>query len=224
MLNRGELQISQSNPKLSQIAQMHWTAELKSIIFQKGQVIIQKGQIVSGVYILHSGSLRIYTMDFNGIEKPIDHIRAGEMFLFSLERNMKSLTFPAWLKVDSSQAEIKYVSASVFWKAYADEPHIRDSIIEASLRRIYSMMSVIEKTLVYDVGSRIVHFLLLECLQSRNIKLSHQDIADRVGTSRERVSKYLKLLEKNGFVKLGRMKVIVGSIEELAKLIPKHAL
>lgn len=224
MLNQDEPKISLSKLNLSEIVQMYFKSEVKSLTFQKGEVVVRKGQVMSGVYVVHSGALRIFTLDSNGIEKPIDNIRPGEMCLFSLECIMKRLSFPAWLKVDSPQAEIKFVSGSTFRKVYLEEPSLRDSIFEASLRRIYSMMAVIEKTLVYDIGARINHFLLHECPENNIIELSHQDIADRVGTSRESVSKHLKSMENVGCIKLERMKIIVNSLEGLAKQIPKHAL
>jgi len=224
MLNSDAQSDTLSNLNLSANAQKYFDKEVKSFTFCRGEVIVHKGEEVSGVYIVQTGALRIYTLDPKGIEKPIDNVYAGEICLFSVDCIMKNLTYPAWLKIDSSEAKIKYIPASAFRQVYVDEPSLRDFIFEAMSRRIYSMMSVIEETLTHDVGSRINHFLLRECPVTGVIELSHQDIADRVGTSREVVSKHLKSLEKLGYIKLSRLKIIVNSSEELAKLLPRYAV
>lgn len=213
-----------SSLDLSRNTQEYLKTQVKSLTFHKGEIIVRKGQEVSGVYIVQTGALRILTFDPKGIEKPIDNINLGEICLFSVNCIMKRLTYPAWLKIDSTEAKVRHIPASAFRKAYVKEPSLRDFIFEAMSRRVYSMMSVIEETLTYDVGSRINHFLLRECPVTREIELSHQDIADRVGTSREVVSKHLKRLEKQGHIKLSRLKIIINSSEELAKLLPKHAM
>lgn len=68
---------------LSASASDYLEKEMKSISFQKGEVIIKKGQDVGGVYIVNEGELRIYTLDPNGIEKPIDNLNPGK-FVYSL--------------------------------------------------------------------------------------------------------------------------------------------
>lgn len=224
MLNPDAEPDTLSNLNLSASAQKYFEKEVKSFTFSRGEVIVHKGEEVGGVYIVQTGALRIFTLDPRGIEKTIDHVYSGEICLFSVDCIMKRLTYPAWLKIDSPEAKVKYISAFAFREVYVDEPSLRDFIFEAMSRRIYSMMSVIEETLTHDVGSRINHFLLRECPVTRVIELSHQDIADRVGTSREVVSKHLKSLEKLGHIKLARLKVIVNSSEELAKLLPRYAV
>lgn len=222
MLHPDMQQDSLSKLDLSKNAQEYFKTEVKSLTFKKGEVIVQKGQEIGGVYIVQSGALRIFALDPKGIEKPIDNVNPGEICLFSVDCIMKRLTYPAWLKIDSPEAKVNYIPASAFRRIYVQEPSLRDFIFAAMSRRIYSMMSVIEETLIYDVGSRINHFLLRECPLSREIELSHQDIAERVGTSREGVSKHLKSLENLGHIKLSRLKIVVNSSEELAKLLPKY--
>lgn len=224
MLNHDVPQDVLSNLDLSKNAQEYLTTEVKSLTFHKGEVIVQKGQEIGGVYIVQTGALRIFALDPKGVQKPIDNVYAGEICLFSVDCIMKRLTYPAWLKIDSSEANVKYIPAQAFRQVYVKEPSLRDFIFEAMSRRIYSMMSVIEETLTYDVGSRVNHFLLRECPVTREIELSHQDIADRVGTSREVVSKHLKSLEKLGHIQLSRLKIVVKSSEELAKLLPKYVM
>ncbi len=206
---------------LSKFTEDFFSKKVKTLNYCKGDVLVHKGEEIGGVYIVQNGALRIFTLDTKGIEKTIDHVYPGEICLFSVDCIMKRLTYPAWLKIDSPEASVRYIPASPFRQVYVEEPSLRDFIFEAMSRRIYSMMTVIEETLTHDVGSRINHLLLRECPVSRVIELSHQEIADRVGTTREVVSKYLKSLEKQGYVELARLKITVKSSEGLAKLLPK---
>ena len=51
--------------------------------------------------------------------------------------------------------------------------------------------------------------------------MGHQEIATRLGTAREVVSRHLKHLENAGFITLSRMKIYITSPQDLAKILPK---
>ncbi len=196
----------------------------KEFSFNKGDIVIQKGQKISGVYLVKSGSLRFFALDRNGNEKPIDILNAGEICVFSTNSVLKKLVFPVWVTVDSNSAEIFSIPAPTFIRIYKSEPYVREFILEAMSKRIYSMISLVEETATYDIGSQINCFLVKSCPENKTINISHQDIANRLGTAREVVSRHLKSLEAAGLVRLGRLKIDILSPQKLANILPKKAM
>jgi len=193
---------------------------IRKLSFGKGQMIIEKGQRIEGVYIVKSGSARIFSLDINGNEKPIDTLITGEICVFSINCVLNQLVFPAWLKVDSTEAEILAIPATTFKRVYQHEPSVSGFMLEAMSKRIYSMMSIIEETTTFDIGSRINNFLIRSCPESQTINIGHQEIANQLGTAREVVSRHLKTLEKLQLVKLSRMRIDILSPQRLANIHP----
>jgi CRP/FNR family transcriptional regulator len=195
--------------------------KIKNVSFKKGEIIIQKGQNIDGVYVVKHGALRIYTLDSNGNEKPIDNLNAGEICVFSISSIMNKIIFPAWVTIDSESADVFFIPAQTFKHLYENDPFVRKFVLEAMASRIYNMMGLVEESATYDIGTRINNFLLRSCSESQTINIGHQEIATRLGTAREVVSRHLKHLENTGFITLSRMKIYILSPQDLAKILPK---
>ncbi len=192
---------------------------VKQSTFKKAKTIIHKGQKVGGVFLVQSGVLRVYSIDADGNEKPIYTLGAGEVCVFSINCVLQQVVYPAWVSVDSATAEVISIPNTTFRYLYEQENRVRDYIVEALSQRIFDLMSVIEETSTLNLSARINSFLVRACNDENNIiTMSHQDIASRLGTAREVVSRHLKALEKQGFITLSRMKIQIVSPQQLAKL------
>ncbi len=198
--------------------------EVKKLNFKKDDVIIRKGQKVGGVYLVCSGRLRIFSMDSKGVEKPIYSLDAGEICIFSINCILKKILYPAWVTVDSAKAEVISIPTIIFRNLYDNEPSVRDYVTDALSLRIFDLMSRIEDVTVFDLGARINSFLVRSCNEGGIIQMSHQEIANRLGTAREVVSRHLKHLEKCGYITLSRMRVEVLLPQELAKISSHEAV
>lgn len=203
---------------LSEHSQSTLEKQTKLFCFKKGDVIVRKGQKVGGAYLLKSGTLRIYTLDTSGNEKPIYNLSAGEICLFSINCILKQVVYPAWVTVDTDSAEVIAIPTTAFRSLYDNEPYVREYVLNALSERIFDLMSAIEETSIYDINHRINSFLVRACPDDQVLNISHQDIATRLGTAREVVSRHLKQLEKRGYLKLSRMKITLLLPEELAAL------
>jgi len=200
----------QSEAELEKHSQLH--------SFNKGEAIVHKGQKVGGAYLVKSGVLRIYTLDFNGNEKPIYTLNAGEICIFSINCIFKQIVYPAWVTVDTEIAQVLSIPTKVFRLLYENEPSVRDYVLDSLSERIFDLMSSIEQTSIYDISHRINSFLVRSCPNDQTLNISHQEIAARLGTAREVVSRHLKQLENNGYIQLSRMKITITLPEELAKI------
>ncbi|RDE24257.1 Crp/Fnr family transcriptional regulator [Motiliproteus coralliicola] len=186
--------------------------------FSKGEVIIHKGQKTAGAYLVESGQLRIFTMDGNGNEKPIYQLDAGEICILSINAVLKQSVYPAWVSVETDQVVVRAIPASTFRELYNRDATVRDFVLAELSECIFGLMGNLEEAAVHDVDQRINSYLVRSCPQSGVLRISHQEIAARVGTAREVVSRHLKKLEKEGQVKLSRLKIELLDPVKLAQI------
>ena len=179
--------------------------------------IIRKGDTIGGAFLVENGSLRVYTIDLNGNEKPIYKVSSGELCIFSVNCIFNKMLYPAWVTNESENTRILSIPTSAFQSLYEQELFVRDYIVDSLSKRIFDLMSSIEEVSTHDIGQRINSYLVRSCPDDRILRISHQDIAKHLGTAREVVSRHLKRLEKAGFIELSRMKINIVSPSALAK-------
>lgn len=209
---------------LSSSSQVGLQRDARCQTFQQGEVIIHKGQAVGGAYIALAGELRIYTLDANGYEKPIYSLQSGEVCVFSLNCVFKQVVYPAWVTIDSKEADVLAIPASHFRALYESEPVVRDYVLDSMSQQIFDLMSSVEEVAVHDIGYRINSFLIRLCPSDQVLTIGHQEIATRLGTAREVVSRHLKALEKAELIRLSRMKITILQPQALAAIPPKNAV
>jgi CRP/FNR family transcriptional regulator, anaerobic regulatory protein len=180
--------------------------------------IIHKGDKIGGAYLIESGTLRVYTLDLNGNEKPIYNVSSGELCIFSVNCIFNKMFYPAWVRNETENTHIISIPTRAFQELYENELWVRDYLVNSLSHRIFELMSSIDEVTTQDVGQRINSYLVRACPEDGILKIGHQDIARQLGTAREVVSRHLKSLEKQGLIELSRMKIKILSPTSLADM------
>lgn len=203
---------------LSEAAQQKLERHIHRLTPKQGETVIYKGDAMNGVFLVESGKLRVYTLDSNGNEKPIYHVTSGDLCVFSINCIFSKMLYPAWVQNESEDTRIMSIPASIFQELYEEELSVRDYVVNSLSTHIFNLMSSLEEVSIHDVGQRINSYLVRACPEDHVLHISHQDIAQHLGTAREVVSRHLKSLEKAGYIELSRMKIKILSSVDLAAL------
>lgn len=173
-------------------------------VFKKGDVIVREGQYVKFLPIVLSGCIRVFQKKEDR-EILLYHVRAGETCTMSLAAayfNNKSsshgivlepadvLVFPAELV---NKWQLKYPS----WNRYVME----------MFRTRYDQLINSFEALAFDrIAGRVMNYLLAKshAEQTKQLTISHQQLASELGTTRVVISRILKEFEKEKKVKLSR--------------------
>ena len=85
-------------------------------------------------------------------------------------------------------------------------------IIDSYHNRLEEMLSVIKELAFFKLDDRLYKYLSnqVKIKKSNDLLITHQEIADDLNTSRVVISRILKLLEKEGKIKLNRRKIHVA--------------
>jgi CRP/FNR family transcriptional regulator, cyclic AMP receptor protein len=192
--------MSQLDPSLARLA-------ARGIVrsYRKNTIILNEGEPGDSLFVLLQGQVKVYATDENGREITYGTIEAcdyfGEMSLDGGPRSASVMTLDNCL--------CALVSRTAVQQHLAEEPEFALQLVTQVIRRARSATETARQMALLDVYGRVIH--TLEGQQGpathqspiQLTQITHQQIASRVGASREMVSRLLKDLEKGGYVELG---------------------
>ena len=173
--------------------------------YRKNTVILNEGEAGDSLYVLLEGQVKVYAIDQNGREITYGTIDAGdyfgEMSLDGGPRSASVMTLEPCLCVLVTRAAVQ--------QHLAEAPEFALQLVTQVIRRARSATETARQMALLDVYGRVIHTLEGQCgpatMQTpvQLTQITHQQIASRVGASREMVSRLLKDLEKGGYIDLG---------------------
>ena len=192
------------------------TASSVNRSYPKNTVIINENDHADSLYLIESGRVKVYCSDKNGKEFIMNTLTAGDHF-----------GELALLDDDKRTASVRTMEKSSFCIVYkedfnqvlAQQPNIAKTLIRNLTRRVRKLTQDVKALALQDVYGRVTNVLttLAEPRDDETSiipeKLTQQDIADRVGASREMVARILKDLTIGEYISFeGRNIVIKGKL------------
>jgi CRP/FNR family cyclic AMP-dependent transcriptional regulator len=174
-------------------------ARCKNAFYKKGDVIFHKTDLSTDLYIVNSGKLNAVVADEEGDEMVLAQFEKGAFFgeLSLLDGKGRSATIVA-----DKDSELAVLKQNVFLDLIYKNPQIAVELMTTLVDRLRKADAMIESLAFLEVGERLVR-TLLEAASGENApamgflktgKLTHKELAARIGCSREAVSKCLKVL------------------------------
>ena len=154
--------------------------------------------------------MRVIRTEEDGREILLYYIKAGESCIMSFLGGLHNETSKVKAEVEED-AEILFLSmdkVSLFIKAY---PQWLDYIFRLYHKRFEELLEIVNAIAFKKVDERLLNLLKKksELTQSKTIQITHEQLANELGTARVVVSRLLKQLEENGVVQLGRNKIFL---------------
>lgn len=176
-----------------------------------GRDVFVEGARVDAIPLLLSGVVRVYQTGESGREVTFYRFRPGESCVLTANAIISQQTFPAIATVEQ-EAEAVMIPADIF-REWVDEHQLwRNFYFDLISQRLASVMALVEEVAFRRMDRRIAG-LLAERADERNpIHITHQEIADELGSSREVISRILDDLAGRGLLQTSR-----GAIEVLDK-------
>jgi len=195
--------------------------------YKKGDYIFQSGDPGKNVYVLSSGRAKISQLSSVGKEMILWFCLPGEMFgLAELPRGgMREVSAQA-----CSDAEVYVISRQVFNHFILQNPSTAMQVIDLLSCRMRVLGHVLMNLAADDVTSRIIKLILrlgarfpdaTDAGTYLDYPMTHQEMADMVGTSRQTVTSVLGRLRKKGVVSMKRHCIRIENQDELEQLLSK---
>lgn len=176
--------------------------------YKAGDVILNENAYIRAIPIVISGTLKVIRTEEDGREILLYHIKTGESCIMSFLGGLHKDTSKVRAEVDED-AKILFLpveKVSLFIKEY---PEWLDYIFRLYHKRFEELLEVVNAIAFKKVDERLMNLLLKksELAQSKLLQITHEQLANELGTARVVVSRLLKQLEENNVVKLGRNKI-----------------
>ncbi|HQR21571.1 MAG TPA: Crp/Fnr family transcriptional regulator [Burkholderiaceae bacterium] len=169
--------------------------------FPKNAVIINEGDRGDSLYVLLSGKVKVYVSDDDGREMILDMYGpgdyVGEMALDGRPRSASVMTL--------EPTSCSVVTRDELRRAIGANPDIAMSLIATLIDRARIATDNVKNLALMDVYGRVARLLLSLAKEDGGKlvvpeRMTQQDIADRVGASRDMISRIFKDLTIGGYV------------------------
>lgn len=183
-----------------------------------GGPIIHKGQSVSGAYFVVRGRLRVYSLAPDGTEATLYFIDPGETCVFALNSLFNDLRYPAWVQAEAATT-VALIPGAVFRQLFEREPAIQDVTVRALSTLVFRLMEELEEVHSYRLDQRLANLLLVHASAEGELRMTQQQMADHLGTTREVVARLMRDFVARGQVETRRGLTRVLDAAGLAGLI-----
>lgn len=176
--------------------------------FDAETIMLEPGDYIRSVPIVLSGSLKVMRQDEQGNEILLYYIRPGESCIMSFLGGLNQTRSQVKVVVEE-QAEILMIPLNVAHHFIEKFPAWNSFIFQLYNKRFEELLQTINAIAFKKIDQRLVDFLQNKKKNTglTELVVTHQQIADELGTAREVVSRLLKQLEHEGRIALGRNKI-----------------
>jgi len=178
--------------------------QLLSRKLPKNTIVISEGDATDALYVVVNGRVKVFVSNDEGREITLCTQGPGEYFgeLALLDGDGRSASV-----MTMEPCEFAVIERRAFLECLAAYPSMATPLIRNLSRRIRRLTNLARNLALLDVYGRIVR-TLLDLSQEKDghrvigEKLTHQEIANRVGASREMVSRIMKDLTDGGYLRI----------------------
>ncbi len=176
--------------------------------FSAGDVIVNMDSYIKHIPVVISGSIKVIRTEEDGREILLYYLTPGESCIVSILAGMKNETSKIKAIVEED-AEIMLIPADKAKEWVKKYPDWTDFIFNLYQKRFEELLDVVNSVAFQKIDTRLLHLIKqkTQLYQSKEISVTHQQLADELGITREATSRVLKQMEKDHLLILSRNKI-----------------
>jgi CRP/FNR family transcriptional regulator len=186
-------------------------SEGSEVRFDGGSLLFDVGQECEGLGLVLEGSVRVSCLSGGGREIVLYRVRPGETCTITVSCLVSERPFAARGVVEQPTTGL-FVPSGTFRRLLRDSNPFRTFVLGIFTARIDHLMELVNEVAFNRLDVRIAARLLE---LGPVLRMTHQELADEVGSTREMVSRILESFADRGLVTLGRRRIEVRDAEAL---------
>ena len=186
----------------------------------KAGTVVHNGSMdCLGLLLIRSGQLRVYTLSSEGREITLYRLFEHDICLFSASCVMPSVQFEVIVEAEKD-CDLWVLPSCLFKNFMEESAAVANYANQLIGSRFTDVMWLMEQIMWKSFDKRLAAFLLEESVLegSQELKITHEKIANHMGTAREVVTRMLRYFQGEGLVKLTRGAVELTDIKGLRAL------
>jgi len=179
-----------------------------------GSGVMSIGDRADAIPLLISGRVRVSMLGDSGREITLYRFTRGECCVLTADAILGRRPFPANAHVEEA-SEMALIPAAAFQDWLARYPAWRDFAFQAMSARLSSLLLTLEDVAFRRMDKRLAGLLLERGASTDQVSVTHQELANELGSSREVISRVLEDFQARCLVQLGRGAVSLLDRERL---------
>ena len=176
------------------------------VMYSKDDSLYFSDKNCNGFITVLSGSLRAFLTSEEGKEITLYRLEKGYSCILSASCIFKNIQFN--INIDAlDHTEVIVFPSEYLQKLSQNNMSLNQYILDLTQSRFSEVMWIMQDIVFTSFDKRLIKYL--ESFNKKVIKVTHENIANDLGTAREVVSRMLKYFEKEGMVKLSRGSITI---------------
>ena len=181
------------------------SAGLVSQSVKKGTMLHSGGTDCTGLLLIKTGQLRAFILSREGREVTLYRLFDRDICLFSASCMMRSIQFDVAISAEKD-TQMWIIPSDIYKPIMEQSAYVANYTNEIMASRFSEVMWLMEQVMWKSMDKRVAVFLLEEASieDADCLHITHESIANHLGTHREVVTRMLRYLQNEGMVKLAR--------------------
>lgn len=182
-----------------------------------GRDVFVVGDDVSAIALLISGSVRVYKVGDTGREITLYRFSTGQSCILTASAILNDENFSAIATVEQD-AEAIMIPADTF-RNWVDQHRLwRGFVFDLLSQRLANVLEIIDEVAFARLDTRLAALLLERTLPEDTLHITHQEIADELGSSREVISRVLSNFARQGLLRSSRGAITILDANRLREI------
>ena len=205
--------------KLTSAQQERLSAAAVSRQVKAGTVVHNGSADCLGLLVIESGQLRAYILSDEGREITIYRLFDRDMCLFSASCIMRSIQFEVTVEAEKD-TDLWVIPSEIYQSIMEGSAPVSNYTNELMASRFSDVMWLMEQVMWKSLDKRVAAFLLEEVSieGTSHLKITHETIANHLGSHREVITRMLRYFQNEGMVKLSRSSIEITNAKKLEEL------
>lgn len=189
---------------------------LKSV--KKGSMLLYPGADCDYLPFMLTGNIKVHRTAENGREIILYHINSGESCILSALGILNDTVFPVSAIIEQS-GDVLLVPARLLKTLVDNYSGWRNYVFSLYNKRFIVVLELIDEILFRKLDIRLAKFLITNKDSKNKIfNMTHQSLAEELGSSREVISRILKTLSSKKLITYQRNEISICDIDSLKKM------
>ncbi len=185
----------------------------------QGEILHNGSADCAGLVLVKSGQLRAYSLSDEGREVTLYRLFDHDICLFSASCVMQSVQFEVIIEAEKI-TQVYIIPPHVYKRLVEESAQLANYINQLLATRFSEVMWLMEQVMWKSMDKRLAAFLIEESRleETEQLKITHEKIANHLGTAREVVTRMLRYFQSEGMVQLTRGAVELTDTDKLEDL------
>ncbi|TNF38467.1 MAG: Crp/Fnr family transcriptional regulator [Gammaproteobacteria bacterium] len=192
-------------------------ARSQTMQFPANTTVFRQGDLCQNYIMVIKGSVKVFSRAENGREILLYRVQTGESCTLTTACLFGNNKYPAE-GITETEVNALVIPHEAFNQGLANSEDFRRIVFDGYSKQLSNIITLVEEVSFGRVDVRLAKALQHHIVGDMTLHITHQALANELGSVREVISRQLKEFENRGWVKLHRGSIEILNSSELEKL------